>query len=61
MNQPNPPPKKPFFKIPVGGGKREPLWEAEINARLREIIAGPTETITEELLKHLEVSLNLNP
>jgi hypothetical protein len=31
--------------------------EAEINARLREIIAGSTETITEELLKHLEVSL----
>jgi hypothetical protein len=28
--------------------------EAEINARLREIIAGSTETITEELLKHLK-------
>jgi hypothetical protein len=53
MNQPNPYRRSPSLKSQLVAETRTAV-EAEINARLREIIAGSTETITEELLKHLK-------
>jgi hypothetical protein len=57
MNQPNPLTEEALLLKSQLVAETRTAVEAEINARLREIIAGSTETITEELLKHLEVSL----